>query len=78
MTIMKNLKMKDLPTGLRNLLMYWQGEVVKPAILEKICDEEISEDEEIKMFLEWCQTDYAQRDMSEEDKKDLQEILKTI
>ena len=67
---------KDLPTGLRHLLTFWQGEEVDPKFREKVCNGEISEEEEVKMFLEWCQTDYAQEDMSEQDKKDLQDLLK--
>ena len=73
---MKALKEKDLPHGLHQLLYFWQGEEVSPIILEKICDGEISEEEEVKMFLEWCQEKDVQEEMSKEDKKDLQELLK--
>ena len=74
MNIMAEMKTKDLPHGLHQLLYFWQGEEVDPEIRTKILDEEISEEEEVKMFLEWCQTDYAQKDMSKETKK---ELLKT-
>ena len=65
---------KDLPTGLSHLRTYWEGEEADPEIIEKFCDGEITEDEEIRMFLEWCQEEGI-HDMLEEDKRDLKELL---
>ena len=62
--------------GLYHLLTFWQGEEVDPEIRTKICDEEISEEEEVKMFLEWCQTDYSLRNMKTETKQELRNLLK--
>ena len=69
---MKELTSKDLPSGLSHLRTYWEGEEMNPEIRTKFCDGEISDDEEIRMFLEWCQ---KQDDLSDQDKKDLQELL---
>ena len=70
---MSKLKEQDLPHGLYQLLIFWQGEEIDPEIRRKICDGEISEEEEVQMFLKWCQ---KQDDLDEQDKKDLQELLK--
>jgi hypothetical protein len=66
---MKGLLEKDLPHGLHQLLYFWQGEEMDPEVREKVCDEEISEEEEVKMFLEYCVKEYRQgRKFSEEEK----------
>ena len=72
---MRALLEKDLPHGLHQLLYYWAAEELNPEVLEMVCDKEISEEEEVKMFLEWCQTEEVLKDMSEEDKRDLLEVL---
>ena len=73
---MNALMKRDLPNGLYHLMVFWEAEEASPKIIEKICDGEISEEEEVKMFLEWCQEKDVQEEMSKEDKKDLQELLK--
>ena len=55
--------------GLYHLLTFWQSEEIDPDIREKFCDGEISEEEEVKMFLEYCVKEYKQgRNFSEEEK----------
>ena len=66
---MIQLKEKDLPHSLHQLLYFWQGEEIAPELREKILDEEISEEEEVKMFLEYCVEEYSQgRSFTEEEK----------
>ena len=66
---MANLKERDLPHGLHQLLHFWQGEEVNPEVLEKICDGEISEEEEVTMFLKWCMESGNVKNLSEEEQK---------
>ncbi len=66
---MEKIKEQDLPMGLYHLLTFWQSEEIDPDIREKFCDGEISEEEEVKMFLEYCVKEYKQgRNFCEEEK----------
>ena len=69
------MRMKDLPTRMYHLMTYWQGEEIDPDVREKVMDGEISEEEEVKMFLEWVVKDYQKgtTDLSEEEKQFLTE-----
>ena len=68
---MEQLMYRDLPRGLRHLLTYWQGEEADREIVS-----EMTEEEEVRMFLEWCQTDYALEDMEKRTLQELRELLK--
>ena len=64
------LNYRNIPKHLRDLHLYWATEEVIPSEIE-----DLPEEEEMDLFLKWCQTDYAQEDMNEDTKKELQEVL---